>query len=398
MSAARCRGARTRNVKRETLNLNMKQSTIAGAVLFTESSPNLGGQELQLLSQMRALRAAGTEVMLACRPGSRIEVHAISMGLSVRTFPFRNSCHVPTILGLRALIRSLRPVACICHSGHDTNNVAIAARMSHMLRPRLLRSKTYLAGKVSARSYNRFVDCTFAPSGHLRNGILVNPQVDPGRVHVIFPGVDFERLDAERNSALPAELSAWLDKRTSPLIVQVGMLRQEKGHLLMLDALAQLQRRGCDFHFVIAGAGPERQAIESRAAALGLDERIWIGALPSVAPVLEKADLVVMPSLVEPLGMAQIEAAGLGVPVVATHVGGIPETIVDRRTGLLCAPDVDDLARTVEYALMHPAEMREMADRARADVRHRFSVARNLETLKALIVSISHPARSSARR
>jgi glycosyltransferase involved in cell wall biosynthesis len=373
----------------------MKQSTIAGAVLFTESSPNLGGQELQLLSQMRALRAAGAEVVLACRPGSRIEMHAIGMGLPVRTFPFRNSFDIPTIWGLRALIRALRPVACICHSGHDTNNLSIAARLSHAKRPRLLRSKTYLAGKISARTYNRFVDCTFAPSGYLRTCILANPQVDPREVHIVAPGVDFERLDAERNDALPAELSLWLERQDGPIIMQVGMLREEKGHLLMLDALAKLRRAGYRFRFVIAGAGPERQAIEARAASLGLEERIWIGALTPIAPALSKADLVVMPSLVEPLGMAQIEAAGLGIPVVATNVGGIPETIIDRQTGLLCSPDPDDLARAVEYALTHPAEMREMADRAQADVRHRFCVARNLEALMALIVSTSHRTRSS---
>lgn len=354
-------------------------------VIFSESSPNMGGQEWQLLQQMKALRASGVDVLLACRPGAKIEAHAAAMNLPVQTFAFRNSVHLPTIVGLRRLIGALRPTACICHSGHDTNNMAIAARAFTLHRPKLFRSKTYLAGRASAYSYNHLVDRTFTPSEYLRAGILANSRIDASKTQVIYPGVDFDKLDREREAALPPELAAWLAATHGALIVQVGMLRQEKGHIMMLEALAQARPHMPPIRFAIIGGGPERPAIERRAAELGLTDCLWIGELKSVAPIVARADLLVMPSLVEPLGMAQIEAAGLGIPVIATRVGGIPETIADHRTGLLVSPDAASLAEALAYALSNPETMRELAERARADVRTRFSVERNAEALQGLI-------------
>lgn len=83
--------------------------------------------------------------------------------------------------------------------------------------------------------------------------------------------------------------------------------------------------------------------------------------------------------------MAQIEAAGLGTPLVASNVGGIPETISDQETGLLGAPHADDFARLLDYALSHRDVMRTMAHRAQADVRSRFSVENNINALESLI-------------
>jgi hypothetical protein len=101
------------------MTLNSKK---IGSVIFTESSPDIGGQERQLLIQMRSLLASGTDVV-------------------------RNSADPRTIIGLYRLIAAMRPAACFCHSGHDTNNLAIAARIFGRNRPRLIRSKAYLVGK-----------------------------------------------------------------------------------------------------------------------------------------------------------------------------------------------------------------------------------------------------------
>ncbi|TGP49790.1 glycosyltransferase family 1 protein [bacterium M00.F.Ca.ET.230.01.1.1] len=354
-------------------------------VIFTESSPDIGGQERQLLIQMRSLLASGTDVVLACRPDSRVGALATTMNIQTVTLPFRNSADPRTIIGLYRLIAAMRPAACFCHSGHDTNNLAIAARIFGRNRPRLIRSKAYLVGKISEYSYNYFVDVTFAPSKYLRSRILSNSRVDPKRVEVIYPGVDFEKLDAECHLDLPSDLSHWIERKRGALIVQVGMLRGEKGHLLMLDAISKVRSRWPALHFAIVGSGPEQESIKQRAIELGLYDQIWMGELPSVAAILKKADLVVMPSVVEALGQAQIEAAGLGIPIVASNIGGIPETISHLETGLLAEPNANDFAQWLDYALSHPDDMRMMAHRAQADVRSRFSIENNASALKSLI-------------
>jgi len=355
------------------------------SILFTESSSNIGGQERQSLLQMQSLLASGIDVVLACRPESRIESLAAAMDIPTKTLPFGNSVDPRTIIGLYKLIAAMQPTACICHSSHDANNLAIAARIFGRNRPRLIRSKTYLAGKISAHSYNHLVDFTFTPSKYLRSQILSNNRIDHRRVEVIYPGVDFDKIDAECNLELPADLTHWIDRKRGALLVQIGMLRKEKGHIVMLDAIAKLRSRWPLVHFAIIGSGPEQESIKQRAIELDIYDQIWMGELHSVATILKKADLVVMPSRVEPLGMAQIEAAGLGIPVVASNVGGIPETLSDRETGLLAEPNANDFAKLLDYALHHPDDMRGMAHRAQVDVRSRFSVESNISALKSLI-------------
>ncbi|WP_080492287.1 glycosyltransferase family 4 protein [Burkholderia ubonensis] len=365
--------------------MKIQDSQKIGSVLFTESSSNIGGQERQLLLQMQSLLASGVDAALVCRPESRIESLATAMSIPTRTLPFRNSVDPRTIIGLCKLIVTMRPAACICHSSHDANNLAIATRVFGRHRPLLVRSKTYVAGKISAHTYNHLVDFTFTPSKYLQSQILSNKRVNPKRVEVIYPGVDFGKLDVECSLELPSDLIQWIEKKRGALLVQIGMLRKEKGHVVMLDAMAKLRSRWPLVQFAIIGSGPEKESIKQRAIELGLYDQIWMGELQSVATILKNADLVVMPSLVEPLGMAQIEAAGLGIPIVASNVGGIPETISDRETGLLASPNADDFAQLLDYALSHRDVMLGMAHRAQADVRSRFSVENNINALKSLI-------------
>jgi hypothetical protein len=170
--------------------------------LFTESSDNVGGQELQLMQQMRQMQSHGLRTILACRPGSRVEQAALQQGLSVLPVRFRNSLHVPSIAILRRWISQHQPRLAICHSGHDSNNLAIAARLVWR-RPFLLRSRTYQPGKPSAWSYNRLVDATMVPSHYLRDALLQNPAIRPERIHVVYPGIDFAGLDAAVDQAVP---------------------------------------------------------------------------------------------------------------------------------------------------------------------------------------------------
>ena len=354
-------------------------------VLFTESSPNVGGQELQLMQQMRLLQARGLRAVLACRPGTRVEQVARAHGLEVFPVRFRNSIHLPSILRLRRWIQSNRPLAAICHSGHDSNNLALAARLvCH--RPRLLRSRTYQPGKPSAWPYNRLVDATMLPSEYLKNCLLQNPEILAHKLHVVYPGIDFAALDQAADQALPLELQTWLARESGPVLVHAAMLRGEKGHMTMLAALSLLTQSHPGLRYVIAGEGSEQARIKAEIERLGLQQRVLLaGVISPVAALLRHADLVVMPSSYEPLGMSQIEALGLGVPVLASHIGGIPETIQDGVTGMLVAPgDPQAWAESLTLALADMPAMRRMAAAGREDVRQRFAPESNLRQVLAL--------------
>ena len=358
-------------------------------LLFTESSPNLGGQELQALQQMSALQARGIAVRLAARPGSRIHDRARALQLDVTTVPLRMSLHPPSILALRRLIADWRPDAVISHSGHDANNIAVAARLVHP-RPRLVRMRTYLAGPARAWHSNLLADLTLTCSAALRAAMLANPRINPERVRVLHPGLPLERLAAETQSPLPAQLESWLDKHRGPVLLHAAMLRPEKGHALMLSALPQLLKKHPTLRYVIAGEGELQEQLAASIKAMKLSGQVCLAGLVSpLAPLYKRADLVVMPSSYEPFGVSQCEALSLGIPVVASRTGGIPETVQHQSTGLLVEPG-DRLAwvAAVNWALEHRAEMRRMAEAGRLFVEKNFSIEANVTHLLAVISAL----------
>lgn len=351
-------------------------------ILFTESSNNLGGQELQALQQMRALDKVGIKTKLACRRNSGIAARAALLGLQFVEVPFRNSLHFPSMLAMRRLILEWSPQAIISHSGHDANISALSASFLRH-RPVLVRSRTYQPGVPKAWTYNHFADITVVPSAELRREILANPHIAPERVQVLYPGIDFNALERAATAPLPPEIVSWLNGRTGPLVVQAAMLRQEKGHLFMLDVIAQISSRFAGLRYVIAGDGEQKARIVQRINELGLSESVLLaGMINPVAPLLKCADLVVMPSFYEPLGMAQSEALVLGVPVAASKVGGIPETVADGETGLLVEPgNREAWANALTWALDNLPRMRQMAVAGGKQVRAQFSVEANLANL-----------------
>lgn len=357
-------------------------------ILFSESSPNLGGQELQLLQQMSALQQRGVSVKLASRPGSGINQAARLGGFEFVPIAFRNSLHLPSILGIRQLLQSWRPEVVVSHSGHDANVCGVAAKtLRH--RPRMVRARTYQHGIPHAWSYNTLADLTLVPSQEMRARILRNPRIDAARIHVLYPGIDFEKIAQDARLALPPQISEWLKVHPGRVLAHAAMLRPEKGHLLMLEVLARLLPQFPDLRYVIAGSGEQEAVLRQRVAASGLQEHVlFAGMLQPVAPLLQAAHLVVMPSLIEPLGMAQIEALSLGVPVLGSRVDGIPETIAHEETGLLVAPgDVDAWVSSLTWALEHPQEMTAMAARGRQQVLDKFSIAANIDRFLELMQS-----------
>ncbi|MBV8046666.1 MAG: glycosyltransferase family 4 protein [Paludibacterium sp.] len=359
---------------------------MARHVVFTESSPNVGGQELQLMQQMRLLGEAGVDCTLACRPGGRVEALAKRQGLETFPVAFRNSLHPPSIMRLRGLLARTRARLLICHSGHDSNNAAVAARLVAQ-RPFILRSRTYLTGSQKAFSYNRLFDATMVPSQFIKDELLRDPAVQAARIHVVYPGIDFDLIDAQAEAAMPESVAAWLAAADGPVLLHAAMLRGEKGHQTLLSALAQLRTKYPTLRYLMAGEGIARPEIEATIRALGLASSVLMaGNVMPVHGLYRHATLVVMPSLFEPLGMSQIEALALAVPVVASRTGGIPETVTDGETGVLVEPgDVNAWVRALDQALSDPSRMQRMAQAGSEDVRRRFSVARNTAQLLAFL-------------
>lgn len=123
--------------------------------------------------------------------------------------------------------------------------------------------------------------------------------------------------------------STVLKRRPEPgRILFAGRLVQEKGAWHLLHALARMLPHDERAHLVLAGVGPERQALRREAARLGISEAVeFLGQLTpdDLASERERAEVAVVPSLYEPFGLVALEAMAWGVPLVASDVGGLRE-------------------------------------------------------------------------
>jgi glycosyltransferase involved in cell wall biosynthesis len=136
----------------------------------------------------------------------------------------------------------------------------------------------------------------------------------------------------------------------------LGRLSEEKGHSSLLEALKVLRCRNVLPIAMFAGVGPLEAELRARCEVGGLNGQVrFLGYRADLKTVLAASDLVVLPSISEGLPLAAIEALAAGRPIVATNIGGIPEVVVDERTGLLVPPQQPALlAQAIHRILTDP--------------------------------------------
>jgi len=217
----------------------------------------------------------------------------------------------------------------------------------------------------------KFVVCI---SQYGRSQLMMNcPASQWSKLHLVRCGLSFE--DNRQGS----------DRVSGRNILCVGRLSREKGHLVLLDALARLDEQGCEFTCTLVGDGPMRKQIEERARALHLDGKITMtGALPAekVQELYFQVVVFVLASFSEGVPVVLMEAMAAGCPVVSTHVGGIPELVENQSTGLLVAPgDSEELAKAIRWMLENPEYAQTMARQARVHVREHFHLEKNVDAL-----------------
>ena len=156
----------------------------------------------------------------------------------------------------------------------------------------------------------------------------------PEKCTVIYNGIDVKRV--ERQGTRQAARESMGLRPDGLLIASVGMLHRYKGFSFLIQALPALLQKFPETQIAIAGTGPQEVELRRMAARAGVSASIhWLGFCGNVRTLLEAADVYVQPSLVEACPMALLEAGAMGLPVVASAVGGVPEVILDGETGLL---------------------------------------------------------------
>jgi glycosyltransferase involved in cell wall biosynthesis len=194
--------------------------------------------------------------------------------------------------------------------------------------------------------------------------------VPAGRIRVIPNGIDAKVFEG----ACPKPVSQ-LTAQSGPVIGVVARLDLQKGFEQLFHAVCGLSKSYPGLHVVIAGEGPDRQAIEQRVLELGLQGQVTlVGQRNDMPVVYATMDIFVLPSLNEGLPMTVLEAMASSRPVIATRVGAIPSVITDQQTGLLVEPgDVAGLRNAISRLLADPDLRRRLGQEARACVMQHYT-------------------------
>jgi glycosyltransferase involved in cell wall biosynthesis len=175
-----------------------------------------------------------------------------------------------------------------------------------------------------------------------------------------------------------------------PVILFLGRLSSEKGFEIGLEAFALLRSRGINAHLIIAGEGDERPFLEAFAQKFGIQDDVeFTGGIPrdkeAVFYLINRAAFVVMPSHFEAFGLVALESMRMGRPVIASDVGGLPEIISNKETGLLVPPgNISLFASAMQDLLEHPQDTIEMGARAREWAIRNYLLEDNVQQYESL--------------
>ncbi|WP_406316804.1 glycosyltransferase [Streptosporangium sp. NBC_01639] len=172
-----------------------------------------------------------------------------------------------------------------------------------------------------------------------------------------------------------------------PIVCSVANLKTHKGHRCLIEAIALLATRGTPCTLVLAGEGPERDALTRQAANLGVDLRL-LGLRRDIEALLHRASVTVLASLHEGMSNAIMEAMAAGKPIVATAVGGTSELLNGR--GLLVPPENPQaLADALEHVLHDPHLSAFLGNAARTwaldNLTHDSMIDRHLDLYRRLL-------------
>ena len=353
-------------------------------VLHVIGGGEFGGAERHILNLATAMKQAMVEVSVCCLFADPFVKLAREAGIRSHSVPMRHKLDFGIVTKLRDLIIAEK-IDIVHTHGVRANLVGrLAARMAgvetvvttvHSLLsqdyPDLFsRLANTLIEKVSRGLTTQFI----AVSGSLQKA-LIQQGIPEKRITVIYNGLNPELFNENEPSG------RWRQKAGFapgiPLVAIVGRLHPVKGHRYFLRSASEILKERTDVHFLVVGSGPEREGLEDYTKNLGISDYVtFTGFVSDVTELMPDLNLLIVPSLWEGFGLTALEAMAVGVPVVATSVGGLPEIVEHGTTGLLVSPaDEVGLTRGIVWMLDHPQEAVEMAAAAKAVVEQKFTAA-----------------------
>ena len=341
-------------------------------VLHVEGGRHLYGGAFQVLHLIRGLHARGHQNLLACPRDCDLGAAAASCA-EVHGLPMHGDADLLLVPRLRRLIRAGAPDLIHLHSriGADVMG-GIAGRLAGVPVVHTRRVDNPEAAWLVGLKY-RLHDRVIAISQEIGR-VLTAGGLPADKLRVVRSAVDWQRYARPGDRAAAAQrLGIPAD---GPWIAVVAQLIERKGHRFLLRALPTLVAAYPNLRVIFFGQGPLAADLAQEAQTLGVAGQVTLaGFRADLEQLLPCVDLLVHPALMEGLGVALLQAASAGVPIVASRAGGIPEAVRDGENGVLVTPgDPAALGTAVAALLANPERRRALGAAGQALMAREFSI------------------------
>lgn len=342
-------------------------------ILHTIPGRNWGGMEHRTLEQVRWLKAHGHDVWLASPSDGESFKRAQAAGLPAIHFDFDRPWKPATVRALRKLLIERRVEVVDTHVTRDAKAACACLDLVAVVRSRHV-NQPLKGGMIRRAQWRLGADHVITVAECTRQQLLGVGLADAKRSVSIGGWADERFFDLADPVATRAKLRAELNLPDSAFVwVCVGMIRPDKGQDHLLAALALLRGKGLSPMLAIVGSATAECAdyergLHAQLEQSGLTGQVrFTGYRDDVSELMQMGDAVVIPSLTEAQPRVAVQAFAVGKPVVASNVGGVPEIVLDRQTGLLVPPaDPERLAEAMAAVMTDAQAAARMAAAARS--------------------------------
>ncbi len=348
-------------------------------VLEMESSKGWGGQEKRTVRLINNIDKDRFELFYVVQPDSKLYENRSKINAKIIPLKMKQSYDIKAIFHLCKIVKKYNIDIISTHSGKDAWLGSIVGKITNKKVIRTRHLQTPINSIISYNLSTKVVSVSKQVENYLRE-----KGVKKDKLTTIYTGIDTEKFKP-RNGILKKELN--LDNNTI-IIGIVAVLRNAKRHKDLLEAISRIDE---DIHLVIVGSGPQEENIKRIILEKNISEKVtMLGHREDVEKILPDFDIFVLPSNMEALGTSILEASSCGVPCIGSRVGGIPECIIDNKTGFLFEnQNTNDLKTKLNMLIKDKNKRKKFAKSARELVLKNFSVSSMVKNTQQLYESLS---------
>jgi len=216
-----------------------------------------------------------------------------------------------------------------------------------------------------------------------RQYLIETYNIPAEKVALIYQGTETERFRHSNRAWEDARIRYPLPDDASPILGSIGSFEHRKGHPVLFEALGELMKGSLpNAYLLMVGDGPDEAMLKEKVQTLELERNVSFFPFTNEPKyVFERIDVTVLPSLYkEGLPNVLLESMGMGVPVVSSNIGGVPEIVINGETGYLVEPgDKSALAFAIENIWANKNNYQEMKVKTRKLIQKQFDKATQFE-------------------